>query len=84
MSDDIKTVYITKFPQIDRELFTKVETNKTAIVCVKNVSTGDIVRLERFEDYDEAMNYYSEQFNKLEMEEEYAVIHSMIEMIGCR
>lgn len=43
------------------------------------VVPGEIVRLKRFEDYDEAMNYYNEEFNKLKTAEEYAAMRVMIE-----
>ena len=84
MSDNIKICRRAEFPQVDRELFIKVETDKTVIVRVTNGSTGEIIRLKRFEDYDEAMNYYSEQFNKLKSAEEYPVMRAMIEMFDCR
>lgn len=79
MSDSIKNVYITKFPRVDRELFIKAETNKTVIVRVTNGSTGEIVRLKRFEDYDEAMNYYSEQFINLKSAEEFDAMRVMMQ-----
>lgn len=79
MSDDIENVYRTEFPQVDRVLSIRAETDKAVIVWVTNGSTGEIVRLKRFEDYDGAMNYYSEQFNKLKSAEEYDVMRVMIE-----
>lgn len=84
MSDDIKTVYVTKFPRVDMELFIKAEINKTSIVWVTNGSTGEIVRLERFEDYGEAMNYYSKLSSKLKSAEEHDVMRVMIENVCCR
>ena len=82
MSDDIKKVYRTEFPRVDRVLFIKAESNETAIVWVTNGSTGEIVRLECFEDYDEAMNYYSEQFNNLKSAEDYATFIAAFKMLG--
>lgn len=79
MSDAIETVYSTEFPRVDRVLSVRVKTNKTIIVWVTNGSTGEIVRLKRFEDYDEAMNYYSEQFSKFKSAEENDVMRVMIE-----
>lgn len=84
MHDGIKIVYMTEFQRVDRVLFIKAETNKTAIVWVTNGSTGEIVRLKRFEDYGDAMNYYREQFSILKSAEEYDVMRAMIEMLGCR
>lgn len=63
MRDSIK-MFTTKFPRVDRELFIKAETDNTVIVWVTNGSTGEIVRLKRFEDYGKAMNYYSEHFTR--------------------
>lgn len=79
MSDAIETVYSTEFPRVDRVLSVRVKTNKTIIVWVTNGSTGEIIRLKRFEDYDEAMNYYSEQFSKFKSAEEDDVMRVMIE-----
>lgn len=79
MSDDVETIYSTEFPRVDRALSIRVKTNKTIIVWVTNGSTGEIVRLKRFEDYDEAMNYYSEQFSKFKSAEENDVMRVMIE-----
>ena len=84
MHDGIKIVYMTEFQRVDRVLFIKAETNKTAIVWVTNGSTGEIVRLKRFKDYGDAMNYYREQFSILKSAEEYDVMRAMIEMLGCR
>lgn len=79
MCDDVETVYSAEFPRVDRVLSIRAETNKTIIVWVTIGSTGEIVRLKRFEDCDEAMNYYSEQFRKLKSAEEYDMMRAMIE-----
>lgn len=79
MSDDVETIYRAEFPRVDRVLFIRVKTNKAIIVWVTNGSTGEIVRLKRFEDYDEAMNYYSEQFSKFKSAEENDGMRVMIE-----
>lgn len=79
MSDAVETVYSAEFPRVDRVLSIRAETNKTIIVLVTNGSTGEIDRLKRFEDCDEAMNYYSEQFSKLKSAEEFDVMRVMIE-----
>lgn len=75
----IKTAYRTEFPRVGRALFIEAETGKAAIVRVTNVSTGQIVRSKRFEDYNEAMNYYSAQFNNLKSAEEYEIMRTVIE-----
>lgn len=67
----IKIDYSTKFPRIDRVLLIRAETGEDATVRITQGITGQIVSSKRFEDYNEAMNYYSEKFNNLKSAEEY-------------
>lgn len=71
MSDGIKIAYRTEFPRADRVLFIRAETGEAVTVSVTKSSTGQIISLKRFEDYNEAMNYYRGQFNNLKSAEEY-------------
>lgn len=76
---DIKNVYRTEFPRVGRVLFAVVESGKAAIVRVTDGSTGQIISSKRFEDYNEAMDYYSEQFATLKTAEEFEAMRRMIE-----
>ena len=78
----IKIAYCTEFPRVGRVLFIGVETDKAAIVRVTDGSTGQIVRPKRFEDYNEAMNYYREQFSNLKGAEEYETMLCAFKMSG--
>lgn len=75
----IKITYLVEFPRVGRVLYIGAETGKTAIVRVTNGSTGQIISSKRFEDYNEALNYYSEQYATLKTVEEFEVMCSMIE-----
>lgn len=75
----IKSVYRTEFPRVGRVLVVIVESDKAAIVRVTDGSTGQIISSKRFEDYNETMDYYSEQFVTLKTVEEFEVMRCMIE-----
>lgn len=75
----IKIAYRTEFPRVGRVLFIEGENGKAAIVRVTDGSTGQIISSKRFEDYNEAVNYYSEQFVTLKNAEEFEAMRSMIE-----
>lgn len=76
-----KITYLVEFPRVGRVLYVGAEAGKTAIVRVTNGSTGQIISSKRFEDYDEALNYYSEQYAALKTGEEFEVMCDMIEKI---
>ena len=78
--DGIKIAYRTEFPRINRVLFIGAATGEDATVQVTDGSTGQIVSLKRFEDYNEAMNYYSGRFNILKSAEEYETMLCAFEM----
>lgn len=80
--DGIKIAYRTEFPRIDRVLFIGAKTDEDAIVYVTVGSTGQIVSSRRFEDYNEAMNYYSGKFNNLKSAEEYETMLCAFKMFG--
>lgn len=82
MSDGIKIAYRTEFPRIDRVLFIGAKTDEDAIVRVTEGSTGQIVSSKRFEDYNEAMNYYSGKLNNLKSAEEYETMLCAFKMLG--
>lgn len=77
--NDIKITSRVEFPRTCRGLYIGAEIHKTAIVRVTNGSTGQIISLKRFEDYNEALNYFSEQYAILKMVEESEVMLSMLE-----
>lgn len=74
MSVGIKIDYRTEFTRVDRVLFITAETGEVATISVTNGSTGQIISSERFEDYNDAMNYYSRQFNILKSAEEHGIM----------
>lgn len=80
--DGIKLDYRTEFPRIGKVLVIRVTTGEVATVSVSNGSTGQIIRLKRFEDYNEAMNYYSGQFSNLKSAEEYEAMKVAFNMFG--
>lgn len=82
MSDGVKIAYRTEFPRADRVLIIRAETGEAATVCVTKGSTGQIISSKRFEDYNEAMNYYSGQFNNLKSAEEYETMLCAFKMYG--
>lgn len=84
MDDGIKIAYRTEFPRVDRVLFIKAETDEAATVSVIKCSTGKIIRSKRFEDYNDAMNYYSGQFNNLKSAEEYEAMKAAFKMLGIK
>ena len=80
--DDIKMAHRTEFPRIGKVLFVRVTSGEVATVSVTNDSTGEIISSKRFEDYNDAMNYYSGQFNNLKSAEEYATMEAAFKMLG--
>lgn len=80
----VKIAYRTEFPRVGRVLLIGAETDKAAIVCVIDSSTGLVLRSKRFEDCNEAMNYYSWQFANLKSAEEFEVMSGMFEMLCCK
>lgn len=75
----IKRIYRTEFPRIGRVLFVVVESDKAAIVRVTDVVSGRLLAQSVFEDYNETMDYYSEQFATLKTLEEFEAMRCMIE-----
>lgn len=80
--DGIKIDYRTEFPRIGKVLVIRVTTGEVATVSVANGSTGQIISWKRFEDYNEAMNYYSGQFSNLKSAEEYETMKVAFNMFG--
>ena len=78
----LKIAYHTEFPRIDKVLFIRVTTGEAATVSVTNGSTGKIISSKRFEDYNDAMNYYSGQFNNLKSAEDYEAMKVAFNMLG--
>lgn len=80
--DGIKRAYRTEFPRIDKVLFIRVTTGEAVTVSVTNGSTGKIISSKRFEDHNDAMNYYSGQFSDLKSAEEYETMKVAFKMLG--
>lgn len=80
--DGIKIAYRTEFPRINRVLFIGAITGEAVTVRVTEGSTGEIVSSKRFEDYNEAMDYYSETFINFKSAEEYETMLCAFEMFG--
>lgn len=82
MSDGIKISYLTEFPKIGRCLVIEAVTGEVATIRVTNSDNGKMVRMKKFDDFAEAMNYYCEQFNNLKSAEEYETMLYAFEMFG--
>lgn len=80
--DVMKIAYRIEFPRIGKVLFIRVTTGEATTVSVTNGSTGKIISSKRFEDYNDAMNYYSGQFNNLKSAEEYETMKVAFKMYG--
>ena len=85
MSDSIKTTYRTEyrteFPRIGRVLSVEVGSDEVATIKISRSDNAKLLRLEKFSDYNEAMNYYSEQLNNLESAEEYETMRYAFKML---
>ena len=82
MSDGIKINYRTEFPRIGRILAIEVTTGEVATIRVTNSVNGEMVCAKKFEDYNEAMQYYSERFNNFKSAEEYETMLCAFKMFG--
>lgn len=82
MSDNIKICYRTEFPRICRVLTVEAGFDEVAIITVSRSDNAKLLRLKKFTDYNEAMNYYSGLFNDLESAEEYETMVCAFEMLG--
>lgn len=82
MCDGVKINYRTEFPRIGAVLVIEAQ-GEVATIRVTNSVNGEMMRMEKFEDFTEAMNYYSEQFSNLKSAEEFEVMRVMLEMVSC-
>lgn len=85
MSDSIKTPYRTEyrteFPRIGRVLTVEVGSMMDATIKISRSDNADLLILKKFSDYNDAMNYYSEQLNNLESAEEYETMRYAFKML---
>lgn len=85
MSDSIKTtyrtVYRTEFPRIGRVLTVEVLSDEVAIIKISRSDNAKLLSLNKFSDYNDAMNYYIEQLRNLESEEEYETMRYAFKML---
>ena len=85
MSDSIKTTYRseyrTEFPIIGRVLTVEVGSDEVATVKISRSDNSKLLRLKKFSDYNDAMNYYSEELNNLESAEEYKTMRCAFRML---
>lgn len=82
MIDGIKINYRAEFPRIGRVLAVEATQGEVATIRVTNSVNGEMVLIKKFEDYDEAMDYYSEEFNNFESEEGHESILCTLKMFG--
>ena len=80
MSDGIKINYRTEFPRIGRVLVIEAVAGEVATIRVTNSVNGEMVSMKKFEDYNEAMHYYSERFNNFKSAEEYETMFDIFKM----
>ena len=59
-----------------------VTTGEVATIRVTNSVNGEMVCAKKFEDYNEAMQYYSERFNNFKSAEEYETMLCAFKMFG--
>lgn len=82
MSDGTKINYCTEFPRIGRVLVIEATAGEVATIRIINSVNGEMVCMKKFEDYNEAMRYYSEKFSNFEMAEEYEKMLCAFKMFG--
>lgn len=82
MSGNIKICNRIEFPRIGRVLTVEVGLDEVATITVSRSDNAKLLRLKRFTDYNEAMDYYSEQFNNLKSAEEYETMVCAFKMLG--
>lgn len=82
MSGNNKICYRTEFPRIGRVLTVDAGSNEVATITVSRSDNAKLLRLKKFTDYNEAMNYYSELFNNLKSAEEYETMACALKMLG--
>lgn len=85
MSDSIKTTYRTEYRTefliIGRVLTVEVGCDEVATIKISRSDNAKLLSLKKFSDYNEAMNYYSEQLSNLESAEEYETMRYAFKML---
>lgn len=82
MTGRIKICHRTEFPRIGRALTVEVGVDEVATITVSRSDNAKLLRLKKFTDYNEAMNYYSELYNNLKSEEEYETMVCAFKCLG--
>ncbi len=82
MGGNIKFCYRTEFPRIGRVLTVEVGLDEVVTITVSRSDNAKLLRLKKFTDYTEALNYYSETFNNFESAEEYETMICAFKMLG--
>lgn len=75
-----RTEYRTEFPRIGRVLTVELWSDDVATIKISS-DNAKLLLLKKFTDYNEAMNYYSEQLNNLESAEEYETMRYAFKML---
>lgn len=82
MRDSIKFCYRTEFPRIGRVLTVEAGFDEVATITVSRSDNAKLLRLKKFTDYNDAMIYYSRQFDNLKSAEEYETMKVAFKMLG--
>ena len=67
MCDNTKICHRAEFPRIGRVLTVDAGFDEVATITVSRSDNAKLLRLKKFTDYNEAMNYYSELYNNLKV-----------------
>lgn len=78
----IKILYRATFSRIGRLLRVEGASDNFVTISVTNIDTGKTVSVKRFDDYTEAMDYYTEQLIKLKSVEELETMAYALKMLG--
>lgn len=68
MAGSIKRNYRTEFPTIGVVLTLEVGFDGVATITASRSDNAKLLRLKKFTDYNEAMDYYSELYNHIKSE----------------
>nr|DAF93359.1 MAG TPA: hypothetical protein [Podoviridae sp. ctnuR9] len=78
----LKELTAPSFHELIRCCLSESQQGEAVTVSVTNGSTGKIISSKRFEDHNDAMNYYSGQFSDLKSAEEYETMKVAFKMLG--
>lgn len=82
MNDNIKICYRAEFPKTGKVLTVEGGFDEAATITVSMHDNDKLLRLKKFTDYNEAINYYSELFDNLKIAEEYETMVCALKKLG--